>query len=417
MQLLVGFYCDPNAARTNEFLQCVQRNSSNAFIDQITVFLEDAWEPQTAARRFDALSHKKVRLIPHGRRLTFNFLFDYARQNHAGMDVCVANTDIYFDETLGLLESEPLEGQLFCLTRWEAREDGSLQLFDFPLSQDAWIFEAPLPRINADFFLGKPSCDNRLAYEAERAGLRLINPSRTIRAVHLHRSGVRRYSQRERYSGPQRGVPLSFFSSTDILNHSMRPLLDSFPSHRGIKVEHLLEAECRKIAGVLRPYLGDDLPPKLRRELLVALRARTAERIPPGDENLASVGFREPMGYTLARMEPGVSTHNNHPRPLTSIPPALEGLQFTQVVSGHSTSVDIEFRTRGRIFVLAARGWDGYAPAAAFLDDAGWRQPCEPLRTSEGTVFDPWFLCADAGERVTIPVQVMLASTELVRMD
>ena len=131
---------------------------------------------------------------------------------------------------------------------------------------------------------------------------------------------------------------------------------------------------------------------------------------------MATVAFRETMGYTLARLECGASTHNNDPRPLVSVPSELGGMQFTQVVSCHSAPVEIEFRTPGRLFVLAAPGWEGYAPAAAFLDDVGWREPIEPLRTGNGTLFEPWCLAAKAGERLVIPTQVMLAATELIRL-
>jgi hypothetical protein len=90
-------------------------------------------------------------------------------------------------------------------------------------------------------------------------------------------------------------------------------------------------------------------------------------------------------------------------------------MPFTQVVANYSTPVEIEFQTAGRLFVLAAPGWEGYAPAAAFLDEAGWREPIEPLRTRDGTVFEPWSLVANAGERLVVPAQVMLSAAKLVR--
>jgi hypothetical protein len=121
------------------------------------------------------------------------------------------------------------------------------------------------------------------------------------------------------------------------------------------------------------------------------------------------------MGYTLALLEGGVSTHNNDPRPLVSVPSELAGLPFTQVVANHAEPVEIEFRTSGRLFVLAAPGWEGYGPAAEFLGDAGWRDSIEPLRTRDGTTFEVWSLYADAGERLQLPTQVMLAAAELVR--
>jgi hypothetical protein len=49
--------------------------------------------------------------------------------------------------------------------------------------------------IAAPFTMGILGCDNRLAYLLSEAGYRLSNPGRSIRAIHLHRSEVRRYRQ------------------------------------------------------------------------------------------------------------------------------------------------------------------------------------------------------------------------------
>jgi hypothetical protein len=191
--------------------------------------------------------------------------------------------------------------------------------------------------------------------------------------------------------------------------------MENFPSHRGRKAARIAEVQFHKIAAELCPHFGGEVPKRLCRELLRELKARAEEAVQPTESLMAKVSFRETMGFTLARLQPGVSTHNNDPRPIVSIPPALVGLQFSQVVSCHSAPVEIEFRTRGRLFVLAAPGWEGYASAAALLDEAGWRELSDPVRTQNGTVFEPWVLFAEAGERLVIPVQVMLASEELVR--
>jgi hypothetical protein len=44
---------------------------------------------------------------------------------------------------------------------------------------------------NCDFYLGILGCDNRVAYEAKKAGYRVTNPAYKYRAYHNHRSGVR----------------------------------------------------------------------------------------------------------------------------------------------------------------------------------------------------------------------------------
>jgi hypothetical protein len=372
MVLMIGFYDDADPARRGEFLECISRNAANTHIEQLVVFIED--EAISAAMRecFPVLCHPKIRLLEHGRRLTYWQLFAYANLHLKGSRVIVANADIFFDETLGLLEEAALSGKMLCFSRWDQATDGTLRLFDCPESQDAWMFEPPIPQIAAEFCLGKPGCDNRLAYEAECAGLVVLNPSRSVRARHLHNSAVRRYTQYERLQGPTRAVPVSFLEAP-------------------VSVTHL-------------------------RDLLGTLSSRTPGPPRPSDAPLAAIAFREAMGYTVTRLEGGVSTHNNDPRPLVSVPAELVGLPFTQVVANHAEPVEIEFRTRGRLFVLAAPGWEGYGPAAEFLDGAGWRDSIEPLRTRDGTTFEVWSLYAEAGERLRLPTQVMLATAELVRL-
>jgi hypothetical protein len=416
MILLVGLYIDASAARTAEFIECVRRNASNEQIDQLTVFLEDSLSLVDARSRFPTLAHPKVQLIAHGRRLTYADLFEHANRYLNGAGVIIANGDIFFDETLALLEEEVLAGRMLCLSRWDQAADGTFRHFDRPESQDAWIFEPPVPPIGADFCLGKPGCDNRLAYEAERAGLLVSNPSRSVHARHLHHTAIRHYTQRERLNGPIRLVPACFLETPAAVTRLTDMPVNGFPSHRSFRTASLVKDRYREVEALLIAHLGGVIPRSLRRELLRTLSSRTPGPLRPNDAPLAAIAFRESMGYTLARLECGVSTHNNDPRPLVRVPAELAGLPFTQVVANHATPVEIKFRTGGRLFVLAAQGWEGYAPAAAFLDSAGWREPIEPLRTGCGTIFEPWSLAANAGERLVIPTQVMLAAAELIPM-
>jgi hypothetical protein len=413
MNLLVGFYQDSDRARTDEFLECLRRNSTNACIDSITVFIEDTVSPEHLRCDLKAPVLVKLDFVPHRRRLRFDELFDYANQRFPGSGVIIANGDIWFDETLTALENESLSGRMLCLSRWDEDAAGALHHFDRPDSQDAWVFEPPLPKIAAEFFLGTPGCDNRLAYEAERAGLLVCNPSRSLRARHLHKSGVRRYSQQDRVFGPTRFVPASFLTNVSTTQKPVRPTASEFPSHRGRRKDLVVSARVSELEALLRPHLGT-ISRALRAELRRSLQSSVNDPPLPQNQPLATVAFRERMGLTVARIEPGISTHNNDARPITSIPQPLAGLSFTQAVSCRSTPVTVEFRSEGQLFVLAAPGWEGYAPAAAFLDDAGWRAPFEPLRTSQGTYFEVWHLIAKAGECLTFPVQVMLAGAELI---
>ncbi|HEY2031777.1 MAG TPA: hypothetical protein VGH20_21440 [Myxococcales bacterium] len=345
MIVLAGWYRDRTPARAAELLECVRRNCANPAVSEVHLCLEDGSRPD--------LIDAKLRLLEHGRRLTFRDAFAYANGALAGRRVALANADIYFDETLALLNGHDLRGKLLCLSRWDVQPDGSSKYFDFSASQDAWIFEAPLPQLSCDWHLGIPGCDNRIAHEAAQAGLRLWNPSRSIRAHHLHASAVRHYTESQRLSGPGAAVPGS--------------------------------------------YLG------------------TVPEGPTPAAPLAAVRFRESMGYTVARFAPGASSHNNDARPFQSVPEPLRGRPFTQVVAWRASPLEVEFRSGGKVYVLVGTDWNGYLPATEFLRAHGHREPLPDVWTGRGTSFEVWSLMGSAGERVSLPTQVMLVAAELRR--
>jgi hypothetical protein len=200
--LLTGHYHDTAQARRDEFLACLRRNVENQSLDEVYVLLEDGARPE--------LDHAKLRLVDHGRRVTYADLFAYANEHLHGRLVAIANADIYFDEGLARLDAVDLADTLLCLSRWDVQHDGSASLFEHGESQDAWIFDAPIRPFPCDFPLGVPGCENRLAWEAAAAGLTVVNPARSLRAFHLHLTEVRRYSEHERINGDVRSVAADF---------------------------------------------------------------------------------------------------------------------------------------------------------------------------------------------------------------
>lgn len=91
-----------------------------------------------------------------------------------------------------VLHDYDLSGKFLALTRWNVRSSGLIELHGCDDSQDAWIFEAPLPKMsNAHkIFIGVVRCDNCIAYTAAQAGLEVINPSLSIQSCHLHTSSI-----------------------------------------------------------------------------------------------------------------------------------------------------------------------------------------------------------------------------------
>ena len=146
------------------------------------------------------------------RRASFADLFRLAADRFAGEVCVIANSDIAFDASLRLVE--PLVAGdlpvLAALTRWDDAAGPSMEGRVDPVawrfyshSQDVWAFVAGrLPAFPADFLLGIPGCESRMAYEAAAAGVRIVDPALSIRTAHLHASGARTWTRRQAYRGP-----------------------------------------------------------------------------------------------------------------------------------------------------------------------------------------------------------------------
>jgi hypothetical protein len=287
--LLTPFYGDPDDGRRREFVHCLQRNLSNAVISEAHVFLEDAERP--------AIEHDKLRFIELERRATYGDLFDYANAHLSGRRVAIANADIYFDEGLARIDAVDLRDTLLCVSRWDVRPDGSAVFFEHGESQDAWIFEAPIRPFRADFPFGVPGCDNRLAWEAEAAGLTVGNPARSLRAYHLHMSLVRRYTERDRVRGNVRSVPPDYLGPA----RDAPPARAAFAEEMGYAVKKL-ETGVSSHVNDERPFTSvPDVLRGLRFTQVVALHAAPVEveLLAPG--KLFVLVGDDWYGYDIAR--------------------------------------------------------------------------------------------------------------------
>jgi hypothetical protein len=585
MILLTGFYLDPDPARREEFLECIRRNEANALFDEIHVCSEGPADVAQIRSSHSALAAPKIRLFAYGRRLTYRDLFLHANRHLRGQSVVIANADMFFDETLGRLDGYDLSGKLLCLSRWDVQKDGTACFFNHACSQDAWIFQAPVIDFFCDFHMGVLGCDNRLAWEAKQAGLEISNPSRSVRACHLHLSGVRRYKTSERLAGPTCPVPPALLGTRwlwfvvacmgrlDDVRRCIGSCLGqprcsyvfvdySCPEgagdwvrihHSRVKVVTVERRRCFHAAearnrganvvdddGILcfldadvtvAPGFSQDMLSRFQEgsflvpdgegsgldtalvcsksafdgvggydeafldygqetaDLRTALsRAGLVQRtfpalllshlsrdddlhlgrrstVPDRDTNLAihaayrraksavleetggngvssiafreiyraiahrvlvarsmvpdvpcaAVAFRETMGYTITRLDPGISSHNNDMRPFGAIPGVLAGKFFTQVVACSASPVEVEFLGPGKLYILVGTDWEGYYPATAWLREVGYREPLPPVATGRSTAFEVWSLMGREGERFLLPTQVMLVADQLVR--
>jgi len=123
-------------------------------------------------------------------RLTYAQLFKLCKPDSINV---IANSDIYFDETI-LYARFMNESNCYALSRWDLNEDNLAVLFNRKDSQDAWIFNG-IPNVRGgEFQLGQRGCDNRIAFDIKQSGYNVLNPSKTIHAIHIHLTGLRTYT-------------------------------------------------------------------------------------------------------------------------------------------------------------------------------------------------------------------------------
>lgn len=191
MNLFINYYIDPNPERQKEIDLCLINNLNNPEIERVYIFGEFRNMPYNG----NFPNHYKIIPLPCNGRPTFQNFFS-AINLHTGADDIniIVNSDIYV--SLVLWPVFPTRYQCFALTRWDILPDGSEKFYNSSDSQDTWVFRGPIKQVKgADYTQGVAGCDNKIAWELQRAGYQVLNPSLTIKTYHLHNSGIRHYDK------------------------------------------------------------------------------------------------------------------------------------------------------------------------------------------------------------------------------
>jgi len=181
---LVVTYFDKHS-RIHEFHRCFQENVRNPYIKKIYVLYEDF---HGNAPWF--LLHNKIKIIPLDHYPVHKDFYDFINQSLPGELVILANTDIYFDDTLKSLRHVDFSNCIVALTRYNISEyKGSWgRHVD---SQDSWIFRAPIRYIDGNFKINRWGNEAIMLDEWAKCGYRIINPSLTVKTWHVHSSDYR----------------------------------------------------------------------------------------------------------------------------------------------------------------------------------------------------------------------------------
>ena len=212
------------------------------------------------------------------------------KEQDDGFNLVVANADIFFDETLRVVQNKRVHADLqrarkmFALARWEltnnnthgvgvAGKTSSRLLCRFD-SQDTWIVHSsqlarlwtrvPGLREAFRFPLGLPGCDNKLLYLFKVLGFTVYNTPARVRSFHNHESNVRDYFCRSNPQGTREKMKPPYFFSVP-LGPPAYSILPSFGMHASM-------AMCAKEPGSVSGFEDNE-------RLFAWLRdkARTAE--------------------------------------------------------------------------------------------------------------------------------------------
>jgi len=178
--LYTTYYKEDNNYRKEELLTCLKKNILNKAISKIIVFNEG-----------DSIAHiapSKIEEVFIDKRPTYKDFINHINTNSSPSDIqIIANTDIYFDTNIEVLQHINLKDTCLALSRWDTTNTIKPKLYNRKDSQDVWIFKGPTKQcLKADFPLGVPRCDNRLMYQLQEVGYKVLNPAFSIKSFHVH---------------------------------------------------------------------------------------------------------------------------------------------------------------------------------------------------------------------------------------
>lgn len=203
LKLITVLYNETNLQRIQEYKTCLQNNLEHPSIDHIHVFYDTSRDDGNNYL-LEYLKQQKITISLIQGRPSFIYCFRFANDIFPNRKVMLSNADIFFNNTLEILENYNLSGKFLAITRKEVAADGSLSYMRSKAyvgrregSQDVWIFNTPIPVFKRDDIkLGTLHCEGEVAFQMMQLGLQVINPFFSIDCLHLHLSGIRHYADR-----------------------------------------------------------------------------------------------------------------------------------------------------------------------------------------------------------------------------
>jgi len=202
------FYIPTHKERAKEILNCLKLVVANETIDEVHLLNECIYTNKELGVTSDKIKQTNIK-----DRLKYSAIFDYIENKSLEGYIIIANSDIFFDGHLDNIKKSNLhcDKKIYCQLRVEY--DGKSSLTDCKLfgprqdSQDVWIYHSnnniqKKHRKVFDFCMGKPGCDNKIAYLFTILGLKCYNEPWWIRCYHYHITQERTYTSQETIPEP-----------------------------------------------------------------------------------------------------------------------------------------------------------------------------------------------------------------------
>lgn len=206
IHVITNYYVDGSPNRQKEIDTCLIHNLVNTGVDMVTVLIneKDVESLQSVLFKVSNSLFDKITLVIGEGRPTYNDFFKIC--DNKGDDNTIhilLNSDIYIEKDSTVLFNGIAPGVVWALSRWDQLHSGKLALFNRRDSQDVWAWRGRIDRIEgADFHIGVPGCDNRIARLFVDAGFLVQNPSMTVKCIHMHQSQKRNYDRSQTVPPP-----------------------------------------------------------------------------------------------------------------------------------------------------------------------------------------------------------------------
>ena len=199
--IFTQFFIPSNKQRYTELQYCLHENEKNTHVDHIYLLNEKIYTQDQLG-----VKSNKITQINIQKRLTFEDVFSYIRENNIQGYLILLNSDIcMLKSSLTRLKQSDfhLSKQMIALLRYECNYQNMTKSHIFGPradSQDAWIFHSNhlVPKHAEKIFsfeFGKPGCDNKIIYLMLVLGFHIINDPQNIQILHVHSSKKRSYSR------------------------------------------------------------------------------------------------------------------------------------------------------------------------------------------------------------------------------